>query len=111
MTTYDQIQLADNEWGNQIMREVAEQWFARHPDCAFLEVREHAGWWLAFARTPYPGSTGHECIGSANDMACFRPDRPRPTVQSGQRRRREVIRPDLKEVSSLAQLQPETAYA
>ena len=70
--TYDMIFLADNEWGNQIMREVAEQWFKSHPDCDFVQVYEHAGWALAWHRSM-------ECVASANESAAFRPDRPRPT--------------------------------
>ena len=99
MTTYDIVSLADNEWGNQIMREVAQEWFARHPHCEFVEVREHAGWWLGYHRSG-------EIIGTANDGAVMRKDRPRPERWSGVGEVRPVIRPDLKEVSTLAQYEP-----
>ena len=59
---YDQIRLADNEWGNQIMREVAEQHFRDHPDCPFVQIIEHAGWHLCYHRSG-------EVVGTANDMA------------------------------------------
>jgi hypothetical protein len=94
-TTYDMIYLADNEWGNTIMSEIADEWFAAHPDCNFVYVYEHAGWSLMFHRSK-------ECVGSANDLAVFRPDRPRPTAGSGICVRREVLRPDLNELDTLA---------
>jgi hypothetical protein len=93
---YDVISLADNEWGNEIMREVANEWFASHPDCAFVEVREHAGWWLGYYRSG-------ECVGTANDCAVLRPDRPCPAHGPRSWNNREVIRPYLREVSSLSQ--------
>ena len=83
-TTYDMVYLAENEWGNQIMREVAEQWFRDHPACQFVQIYEHAGWWLAFHRGDL------ETIGTANTEAIMRPDRPRPTDWSGQSHRRQV---------------------
>ena len=92
---YDVFTLADNEWGNTIMREVAEQYFLLNPESNFVEVREHAGWWLGFHRSM-------EVIGTANDMAVLRPDRPRPGY-SRDWVRRPVIRLDIKEVTGLAQ--------
>ncbi len=83
-TTYDMVFLAENEWGNQIMREVAAEWFKDHPDCNFVQIYEHAGWWLAFHRGDM------EVIGTANDRAIMRDDRPRPTDYSGLEHRREV---------------------
>jgi len=99
-TTYDMVYLAENEWGNQIMREVAEQWFRDHPACQFVQIYEHAGWWLAFHRGDL------ETIGTANTEAIMRPDRPRPTDWSGQSHRRQV-RPGAERltVESLAQYQ------
>ena len=47
---YDQIHLADNEWGNRLMQEVAETYFASKPDYQFVLVYEHAGWYLGFRR-------------------------------------------------------------
>ena len=102
MPTLDLIFLADNEWGNQLMREVAQEWFAAHPDSAFVTVYEHAGWTLTFHRADL------ECVGSANDQAVFRTDRPLPTVEMrrhGVSHRRPVTRPDLKEITSLADYQ------
>lgn len=56
------IYLADNEWGNETMWKVAQEWFAEHPDCHFVEIHEHAGWYLGFRR-----DGGVWC--TANDMA------------------------------------------
>jgi hypothetical protein len=99
MTTYDTVCLAENEWGNTVMREVAEEWFAAHPACQFVEVREHAGWWLGYHRSL-------EVIGTANDGAVMRKDRPRPQASSGVCHRRPVIRPDLREVVTLEAYKP-----
>ena len=96
-TTYDIVHLAENEWSNTIMREVAEQWFKDHPDCQFVQIYEHAGWWLAYHRADL------ECIGTANTAAVMRPDRPRPTDFSGVEQRREVrARFEGRNVESLA---------
>ena len=92
---YDQIRLAGNEWGNQIMREVAEQHFRDHPDCPFVQVIEHAGWHLCYHRSG-------EVVGTANDMALMRPDRPRPDCFR-ESFIRPVIRPDIREVTTLEQ--------
>ena len=80
------------------MQEVAEEWFREHPLCDFITVHEHAGWSLSFARESV------ECVGSANGEAQFRPDRPLPTAAHGRNLpyRRPVRRPDLREVTSLA---------
>jgi hypothetical protein len=65
------IHLADNEWGNEVMWQVALDWFGDHPDCEFVEVYEHAGWYLGFRR-----DGGVWC--TANDMArCKGPFPPR----------------------------------
>lgn len=98
--TYDMVQLADNEWGNTIMEEVAEEWFKEHLNCQFVEVREHAGWFLGYHRDTM------EVIATANDMAVMRQDRPRPSEFSGLCHRRPVIRPDIREVTTLKQYQP-----
>ena len=94
-TTYDEIRLADNEWGNQIMREVAEQHFLINPTCNFVHVIEHAGWNLCYHRSG-------EVVWTANDMAAMRPDRPLPDSFHCSFIRPN-IRPDLREVSALAQ--------
>jgi len=95
-TTYDRIFLADNEWGSPLMCEVAQEYFAHHPDVNFVMVYEHAGWSLSYHRTL-------EVVGSANDLAVFRKDCPRATGYSGHSIRREVQRPDLHEVTTLQQ--------
>jgi len=77
LTAYDMVHLANNEWGNATMRAVATEWFTQHPACNFVMVYEHAGWWLAYNRT------GLEIVGTANDLAVMRPDRPQPTHYSG----------------------------
>jgi|ERR1039458_7568640 hypothetical protein len=99
---YDVIRLADNEWGNTIMSEVAEEHFRAHPDCNFVQVIEHAGWHLSYHRSG-------EIVGTANDMAVMRPDRPRPD-SFRESFIRPVIRPDIKEVTTLQQyVQPAPA--
>ena len=59
---YTIIMLAGDEWGNQTMEEVAREYFLAHPDCQFVSVHEHAGWYLGFRRDGSIWST-------ANDMA------------------------------------------
>ena len=98
-TAYDSIQVAENEWGSGIMREIAEEWFAAHPSCNFVEVREHGGWFLGYHRSG-------QIISTANDMAVLPKDRPRPTHFSGCSYRRPVLMPDCREVNTLAQYKP-----
>lgn len=69
---YDQIHLADNEWGNRLMEEVAIEWFAHHPEAEFVHVLEHAGWHLGFRRDGTIWTT-------ANDMAVMRNPYPIPS--------------------------------
>lgn len=47
---FDVIQLADREYGNTLMREVAMEHLRVHPTLQFVEVREHAGWYLGYRR-------------------------------------------------------------
>jgi hypothetical protein len=63
---YAVIRLADNEWGNTLMEEVAREFFRDHPELDPLEVEviEHAGWHLTFLRDLTIADT-------ANDMACL----------------------------------------
>lgn len=68
---YDMIHLADNEWGNELMQQIAMEHFSQHPDCQFVEVREHAGWFLCWRRDM-------SCWGTANDMARLRQPLPIP---------------------------------
>lgn len=63
---YDIVHLADDEWGNAKMLEVADEYFRDHPDCQFVLVYEHAGWSLGFCRDLSVWS-------SANDMAVLNP--------------------------------------
>lgn len=94
---YDIVQLADNEWGNGIMQEIAAEWFAAHPDCDFVEVREHAGWWLGYHRGDLA------IIATANDQAVLPAGRPRAERFSGLFHRRETLRPELREITTLEQ--------
>lgn len=70
------IYLADHEWGNQLMYQVAMEWFAEHPACQFVEVVEHAGWHLGFRR-----DGGVWC--TANDMAHCKGPFPPPNFEYG----------------------------
>ena len=69
---YDTIHMADNEWGNTLMEQIAAVWFANHPQCQFVLIHEHAGWSLGFRRDMSIWTT-------ANDMAVLKPG-PRPTA-------------------------------
>lgn len=69
---YVRLYLAHYEWGNELMRKVAQEWFDTHPDCEFVHVTEHAGWHLGFRRDGSVWST-------ANDMAHM-DDGPVPTL-------------------------------
>lgn len=79
--TYDLVHLADDEWGNDLMEQVAREWFAQHPQCEFVEVHEHAGWWLGYHRSMV-------IVGTANSSALLPADRPRPSHFSGTCHRR-----------------------
>lgn len=57
---------ADDEWGNEIMRQIAIERFAKDPSIDIVEVREHAGWHLSFNRNM-------DVVGTANDMAQLSP--------------------------------------
>lgn len=70
-TGYAVIHLADDEWNNETMRKVASEYFASQPECQFVEVYEHAGWYLGIRRD---GSTW----ASANDTARLTVPRPQP---------------------------------
>ena len=71
------VHLADNEWGNELMGQVADELLAIHKDVENLVVHvyEHAGWFLQFAMLD-----GEKIVvGTANDAAvmsdkcgCFR---------------------------------------
>ena len=70
---YVTIHLADDEWGNEKMRQVADGYFQQHPDCQFVHVCEHAGWHLGFRRDGSIWTT-------ANDMADMRDCYPQPAL-------------------------------
>jgi len=80
--TYDKIRLASNEWGSPLMREIAQAHFAGHPDCRFVLVHEHGGWWLGYRR-----DLTIWC--SANDAAVL-DGGPRPLGASGIVVQREI---------------------
>lgn len=69
---YFLIHLADDEWGNEKMQEVAAEFFAAHPAAQFVEVHEHAGWYLGFRRDLTVWCT-------ANDGATLTHPEPQPT--------------------------------
>ena len=72
MNTYDLIHLSDDEWGNETMKRIAMEHFASDPSCQFVEVYEHAGWFLGFRRDGSIWTT-------ANDMA-IGDNGPRPVA-------------------------------
>lgn len=66
------ICLAANEWGSELMSGIAASHFDTLPPDTdevvhIIEVNEHAGWRLAYARIG--GKV--EVVGSANDMAVY----------------------------------------
>ncbi len=85
-TTYDMVHLADDEWDNDTMQRVAEEWFQDHPDCQFVYVHEHAGWFLGYRRDLSIWCT-------ANDMA--RCEGTRPDTFSGVSLRRQWLKEQL----------------
>ena len=72
--TYDTIKLGRGEYGNLLMRQVADEYFHANPGCQFVLVHEHGGWFLGFRRDGSIWST-------ANDAA--RITGPMPTRLSG----------------------------
>jgi hypothetical protein len=56
------IFLGPREWGNELMKNVAEEAFAADPSLDAVEVHEHAGWYLTFLRDG-------TIVGTANDQA------------------------------------------
>lgn len=61
------VNLAHNEYGNDLMKQVADEHFAADPLLDAVEVREHAGWFLTWSREGYT-------INTANDTAKLKPD-------------------------------------
>lgn len=64
------VKLAANEWGNELMRKIAQETFEQFKDKSplIVEIREHAGWFLVFALS---NENEIVTIGSANDAANF----------------------------------------
>jgi hypothetical protein len=56
------IYLGRQEWGNELMSQVATEAFAADPSLDAIEVNEHAGWFLTYLRDG-------TIIGTANDRA------------------------------------------
>ena len=75
------IHLADDEWGNEKMLEVAREFFQDNPDEEFVYVYEHAGWHLGYRRDGSVWTT-------ANDLAILNVPYPQPTGPSGMHIRR-----------------------
>ena len=96
------IQLADNEWGNQLMDRVASEALVEHRDKPNLVVvvQEHAGWFLSYTH-------GREIVDTANDTAVlshparefWEKVRGLPEVHLGYIRR-NVTRPEMIEVAA-----------
>lgn len=82
---YFLIFLADDEWGNQKMQEVAEEFFAACPDAHFVQVYEHGGWQLGFRRDGSIWTT-------ANDAAVLKKALPQPTAGLYGELRREWLK-------------------
>lgn len=60
------VNLASNEYGNELMKQVADEHFAADPTLDVVEVHEHGGWMLAWNRA---GVT----VGTANNTARLMP--------------------------------------
>lgn len=67
--THQLIFMADDEWGNRLMQQIAETAIAewRGPGELVVEVWEHGGWHLTFARI----NGRIDCVSSANESARF----------------------------------------
>jgi hypothetical protein len=59
------IFLGANEWGNELMRQVAMEALATDLSLDAVEVHEHGGWYLTFLRDG-------AMVGTANDQAQLR---------------------------------------
>jgi len=64
------INLADDEWGNELMGQVAREYANQHRDYwpLAVEVYEHAGWFLSYLFGA-PGIEDGAICGTANDAA------------------------------------------
>jgi hypothetical protein len=67
------IYLAANEWGNEIMARIANEYAAQCDKRPLVaEVHEHAGWFLAYLYGA-PGIDDGTVCGTANDAASLAP--------------------------------------
>ena len=67
------IHLAGNEWGNELMRRVADQYAAQcEKRPLVVKVYEHAGWDLSYLYGA-PGIDEGTICGTANDAASLAP--------------------------------------
>ncbi len=64
------IHLGANEWGNELMQQVAEEYAEEQADKRplIVSVHEHAGWHLSFLYGA-PGIANGTICGTANDSA------------------------------------------
>jgi hypothetical protein len=64
------LHLSDDQWGNEVMAQVADAFANAHADKRplIVEVYEHAGWFLNFLYGA-PGLTDGTICGTANDLA------------------------------------------
>lgn len=63
------VKMGDKEWGIANMIKIADEQLNLHRDTPYLvvEVIEHAGWWLQFAKI----NSRTTIVGSANDAADY----------------------------------------
>ncbi len=63
------IHLAGNEWGNEFMRQVADEYAEQHAERPLIvSIHEHAGWYLSYLYGA-PGIANGTICGTANDAA------------------------------------------
>ena len=74
---YDPIRCTQTQWSNSgVMERLAQHHFNQHPNCQFVEVIEHGGWFFGFRRDM-------SCWRTANDMAVLTHPFPQPDGYSG----------------------------
>ena len=63
------VHLASNEWGNEFMRQVADEYAEQHAERPLIvSVHEHGGWHLSYLYGA-PGIANGTICGTANDTA------------------------------------------
>jgi hypothetical protein len=69
------VHLADNEWGNALMDQMARRIAENYRDCwpLIVRVNEHAGWFLSYLFGA-PGIRDGAICGTANDGARLLPE-------------------------------------